>query len=165
MVPGLGMWSPAADNCLRYLSVLSLSIMVFQPHLLFLETWGLPTYPLFTPSTCRSTHHTPGMLSISHSAPYLIALPIGTNSSTAKYSIDTLSRSGRRKKKRVIDTGAQKRLNGAGGTGRKGAIAVPGTYCQLHNRIGYSARSYLYRGTGCTSPWRRIFRAWCHRDM
>ena len=82
-------------------------------------------YPRFTPSTCRSTHHTPGIPSINHNAQYLIVRPSGTHSSTVKYNVETPSKNGRRKRKRKRDTGVHRKLDGAGGTGRKGAIAVP----------------------------------------
>jgi hypothetical protein len=39
--------------------------------------------------------------------------------------VEMLSRKGRRTRKSVMDTGAQMKLVGAGGTGRKGAMAVP----------------------------------------
>jgi hypothetical protein len=42
-----------------------------------------------------------------------------------KYNVETPSKNGRRKRKRKSDTGVQRKLDGAGGTGRKGAIAVP----------------------------------------
>lgn len=83
------------------------------------------THPLRTPSTCKSTHHTPGIPSISHSAAYLIAWPTGIHSKKQKYRKETPSRNGSRVRKRVMDTGVHRKLAGAGGTGRKGAIAVP----------------------------------------
>tara|TARA_R110002003_G_scaffold149_7_gene13566 strand:+ start:30457 stop:30594 length:138 start_codon:yes stop_codon:yes gene_type:complete len=42
-----------------------------------------------------------------------------------KYNVETPSKNGRRKRKRKRDTGVHRKLDGAGGTGRKGAIAVP----------------------------------------
>lgn len=65
---------------------------------------------------------------MSHNAPYFTPAPTTptmTHSSTQKYSTLMLSRKGRRNRNRLIDTGAQRMLKGAAGTGRKGAMAVP----------------------------------------
>jgi hypothetical protein len=90
------------------------------------------TYPLLTPSTCKSTHHTPGMLSINHSVVYLTVWPSGAHSKTKKYNAQKNSKNGTLMKKRNKDTGIQRKLAGAGGTGRKGAMAVPIACCQPH---------------------------------
>ena len=44
---------------------------------------------------------------------------------------EIITRSGRRKAKRKMESGVQRKFEGAGGTGRKGAIAVPGNKCKL----------------------------------
>lgn len=84
------------------------------------------THPLLTPSICRSTHHTPGMPMRSHSAQYLKVFPIGIHSRKQKYRIETLIKRGTRTAKKKTDTGVHRIFEGAGGTGKNGAMAVPG---------------------------------------
>jgi hypothetical protein len=116
----------------------------------------MTTYPLLTPSTCKSTHHTPGIPNISHSAAYLIVAigPVLIHSRKQKYTTETTSRGGNRARKRKMETGHQSTPVGAGGTGRKGAIAVPAVVLLVHEACveRRDVCAYLYRGTDCTSP-------------
>jgi hypothetical protein len=51
--------------------------------------------------------------------------PTLIHSKKQKYATETNSSGGRRTRNKVMETGHQRKLAGAGGTGRKGAIAVP----------------------------------------
>jgi hypothetical protein len=118
------------------------------------------TYPLLTPSTWRSTHHTPSQPSSDHSAQYLTACPTGSHSKMQKYRTERISRGGMRRKKTPVVQKVLKMLDGAGGTGKKGAIAVPEPGSQRSEAHAKEGRAcvtyaYLYRGTGCTFPWRQ----------
>jgi hypothetical protein len=56
---------------------------------------------------------------------YLTTEPNDIHSRKTKYINETLMRNGSRMRQMHIDNGVQRKLAGAGGTGRKGAIAVP----------------------------------------
>jgi hypothetical protein len=108
---------------LRVLGVLLVSAVLMPAH-------SCMTYPLLTPSTWRSTHHTPSQPSRDHSAQYLIACPTGSHSRTQKYRTERISSGGIRKTKTPAVQIDLKMLDGAGGTGKKGAIAVPKAHSQ-----------------------------------
>jgi hypothetical protein len=73
MLPARGRWSPEVRSCLVLTSAFRLLLHV-----------EYVTYPLRTPSICKSTHHTPGMPAINHSAMYLTAWPTGNHSRKQK---------------------------------------------------------------------------------
>jgi hypothetical protein len=86
------------------------------------------------------------MLSINHNAMYLIACPTGSHSKTQKYTVETKSRNGIRNRKSPIEGSVQTMLDGAGGTGKKGAIAVPNfvvSYLKLMQKSYISCDVYV----------------------
>ena len=117
-VPGWGRWCCAAESFL----VKRLACLGLCKQLLYrVEV----RYPRFTPSTWKSTHHTPVAPSSAHSTTYRIVPPTGSHSISPKKRTDSETTNGRRSRKRKTWTGVHARPTGAGGTGRKGAMAVP----------------------------------------
>jgi hypothetical protein len=66
-----------------------------------------------------------------------------------------------------MDTGVQRKLAGAGGTGKKGAMAVPTSYCQPKHFIPTARVTYTYlcREIGCTSPLQQMCQKFSGRGV
>jgi len=91
---------------------------------------------------------------------------------------DIPSRNGSRQRKSVTDTGVHRKLAGAGGTGRKGAIAVPATFrvsfcSESERRVTYGVANctfvaelaILLHGVKRARAKLQLWGASCHRDM
>ena len=63
------------------------------------------TYPFLSPSTCRFTHHIPGVPKIIHSAAFFPNEPIGSHAKTRKYASMKKRRIGTRTMKRKMWNG------------------------------------------------------------
>lgn len=82
------------------------------------------SYPLLTPSICRSIHHMPGVPIMDHRAAFLPIAPIGSHCRKKKYDRLNARRSGIRIVKRKTWTGRYAPA-GSIGMGRNGAMPVP----------------------------------------
>ncbi len=83
------------------------------------------THPFFTPSICKSTHHTPATRRIVHRPAFLPPEPIGSQASRRKYATVVTRTIGRRhvRMRRRMKKGSEDESTD---TGRNGAIPEPG---------------------------------------
>lgn len=110
--------------------------------------------PFFTPSICKSIHHTPGIPSIIQRMAFLTSEPSGNHCRTTKYAKDTVTKKGSLNRNRNICM-MMYTPAGSEGTGRNGAIPEPGVDALATAAYwGCLGSANLGRETGSTSPYR-----------
>ena len=115
MVPGYGSRLPA--DCARDLQVYGEFVVGF----LVVHQ----TYPLRTPSTCRSIHHTPGMPSTHHWLAFRRTPPAGIHLMRSSQTSQATVKSGMRTQKRKRCHGRKRALMSVRAIGKKGAMPEP----------------------------------------